>query len=161
MGPAKTEASLKNEALTDLMQLIMRYGEGKPSDGRRKDDPPAGGGKGGGSPKGDDTIESTKAWLAQHTASEVLNRLGWNTNPEKILLLAGFHEATGGEVGWRSADINKCFEQAREQAPGNFTRDIRAVIGDGSIGAVTPRTYKVGRAGWNKIADGIKALSEE
>jgi hypothetical protein len=51
------------------------------------------------------------------------------------------------------------FGQAKEPFPGNFPRDMRAAIDEGVIGAVTPRTYKVGRSGWNKIADAIAKLS--
>jgi hypothetical protein len=49
--------------------------------------------------------------------------------------------------------------RAKETFPANFSRDIATAVNSGLIGAVTPRTYKVGRTGWNKIAESIAKLS--
>jgi hypothetical protein len=105
-----------------------------------------------------DQVGTVKHWLASHTASEVLNRIKWETYPEKILLMGAFHESTDGAEGWKSADMEKRFDQAKETFPANFPREIRLAVDSGTVGAVTPRTYKVGRAGWNKIADAVAKL---
>jgi hypothetical protein len=154
LGPIKTEATLKDSAYTELVQFCLKHHEGSP-DLKGKDltvVPPKD------SPK-EDGIQATQEWLSKHTASEALNRIAWKTNPEKILLLAAFSESNGGEPGWKSADIEKTFEQAKEGFPSNFPRDIRIAIDNSWIGAVTSRTYRVGRAGWSKIGEAIKTLA--
>jgi hypothetical protein len=88
----------------------------------------------------------------------VLNLIGWGANPEKILLLGAFHEANGANDAWRSADMETRFAEAREGFPSNFPRDIRAAIREGLIASVTPRTYRISRTGWNRIADAISKL---
>jgi hypothetical protein len=105
---------------------------------------------------GHSSNESVKGWLASHTSSEVLNLIGWDTNTEKILLMGAFHESNGGEEGWRSGDVEQRFSVAGETFPANFYRDLGGAVGESWVGKVTPRTYKVGRAGWNKIAEAIK-----
>lgn len=156
MGAVKTEASLKDAAYGELMQLVLKHQDGV---GASSDSiPPSGSLSGSIKKDGEPTIEPAKAWIQKHTASEVLSRIGWETNPEKILLLAAFHETHGGTEGWRSADINERFNQAKEPFPANFPRDIRAAIDGGLIGTVSSRTYRVGRTGWLKIEDAIKML---
>lgn len=160
IGAVKTEASLKDAAYNDLMIVIFKHQDGAGAVAPLVTSPPAAN-KTGDAPKVDTSIESVKEWFKRHTASEVLNRIGWKTNPEKILLLGAFHESNGGTEGWRSAEIGERFGQAKEGFPANFPRDIRAALGAGDIGAVTPRTYKVGRVGWNKIAAAIKELETQ
>ena len=82
----------------------------------------------------------------------------WDTNAEKILLLAAHHEAKGGAEGWRSADMETKFSEAKESFPANFSRDVVTSIKDGIIATVTPRTYKVSRSGWNRITDAVSKL---
>jgi hypothetical protein len=155
MGSLKTEASIKDSAYNELMQLVFKHQDGVM--GALAPEKLQDGGKGVPAPKEGET-NPAQQWILKHTASEVLNRIGWKTNPEKILLLGAFHETHGGSEGWRNADINERFNQAKEPVPRNFPRDIRTAIEDGMIGTVTSRTYKVGRAGWNKIAEAIKTL---
>jgi hypothetical protein len=158
MGAVKTEATIKDAAYGELMTFIFKYQDGASGPNVTLTPPAI---KTGDAPKVDTSIESIKEWFKRHTASEVLNRIGWKTNPEKIVLLAAFHESNGGTEAWRSSEINERFNQAKEAFPANFPRDIRATIDSGDVGAVTPRTYKVGRAGWNKIANAIKELETQ
>jgi hypothetical protein len=106
----------------------------------------------------EDPTQATKAWLAKHSASEVLNMIRWDKNPDKILLLAAHYEAKGGAEGWRSADMETKFSEAKEGFPGNFSRDIVTAIKDGMVATVTPRTYKVSRTGWNRIGEAFSKL---
>jgi hypothetical protein len=102
--------------------------------------------------------EATKAQLSSYGAAELLNYLRWDTHPEKILLLAAWHEARGGNTPWKSADMDAVFLNAKERAPANFPRDIKSAIKSGWIHTHTPRTYSVTRTGWNKIADSLAKL---
>jgi hypothetical protein len=151
VGSIKTEVSLKESAYGDLMQFVLKHQDGAAFGASTHEKSAV---RNESTPK-DSEPEPAKEWIKKHTASEVLNRIAWETNPEKILLLGAFHEANGGAEGWRSADINERFKQAKEPFPANFSRDIATAVETGLVGAVTPRTYKVGRAGWNKIAAAI------
>src|SRR5437879_5412790 len=51
--------------------------------------------------------QAIKDFLKQHGAAELLNRLKWDSFPEKILLLGAWHEARGGNTPWRSADMDE------------------------------------------------------
>jgi hypothetical protein len=86
-------------------------------------------------------------------AAELLNRLRWDSYPEKILLLGAWFEARGGSVPWKSADMDEVFKQAKEKPPANFPRDVKQAIKAAWIHPVTPRTYSVTRTGWNKLAE--------
>lgn len=100
--------------------------------------------------------ESTvRTWLAKHAPAEVLNLLKLDTYPEKIVILGACHEARGNGEGWRSADMEKLFSEAKEAPPANFPRDIRNAIKSGDIRPVTPRTYAVSRTGWNRLAEAL------
>ena len=87
------------------------------------------------------------------------NQLSWDTYPEKILLLAAWHEARGGGAPWKSSDMDTVFKQAKEAPPSNFPRDIKAAIKSGWIHTHTPRTYSVTRTGWNRVGDAVARLS--
>jgi hypothetical protein len=102
----------------------------------------------------------SKPWLQGLGAAELLNRLKWDSYPEKILLLGACGEAKGGTTPWKSSDMDEIFKQAKEKPPGNFPRDIQTAIKSGLIHAETPRTYSVTRTGWNKIGQAITALQE-
>jgi hypothetical protein len=102
-----------------------------------------------------DKESSVREALAKHAPAEVLNLLKWDTYPDKILILGASLEARGGGEGWRSADMDKLFAEAKEAPPGNFPRDISKAIKNGDIRPVTPRTYAVSRTGWNKLADAL------
>ena len=102
--------------------------------------------------------EATKSVLASYGAAELLNRLRWETHPEKILLLAAWHEARGGSAPWKSADMDTVFMNAKERPPANFPRDIKTAIKSGWIHTHTPRTYSVTRTGWNKISEALSKL---
>lgn len=102
---------------------------------------------------------ATKERLSSYGAAEVLNHLRWDTHPEKILLLAAWHEARGGTTPWKSSDMDSVFLSAKERSPANFPRDIKTAIKSGWIHTHTPRTYSVTRTGWNKIADSLAKLT--
>jgi len=102
--------------------------------------------------------EATKGLLASYGAAELLNQLRWETHPEKILLLAAWHEARGGSTPWKSADMDTVFMNAKERPPANFPRDIKTAIKSGWIHTHTPRTYSVTRTGWNKVSESISKL---
>jgi len=151
-------ASLKDEALTTILQLIQE---------KRDDSAPATP-SGGGVP-GQGTVmeapivngneESIKAVLNERGGAELLNQLKWDSYPAKILLLGAWHEARGGTTPWRSADMDDTFKLAKESPPSNFPRDIKNAIKSGWIHNETPRTYTVTRTGWNKIGQALKELN--
>lgn len=99
------------------------------------------------------TEDDVKNQLKNLGAAELLNRVKCDNYPDKILLLAAWCETHGGNPGWKSADIDKTFAQAKEQSPANFPRDIKQAIKSGWIHTMTPRSYCVTRSGWNKVAD--------
>ena len=99
------------------------------------------------------TEDDVKNQLKNFGAAELLNHVKCDNYPDKILLLAAWCETHGGNPGWKSADIDKTFAQAKERPPANFPRDIKQTIKSGWIHTVTPRSYCVTRSGWNKVAD--------
>jgi hypothetical protein len=146
-------ANLKDEALVSIMQLVQA---------QRDDSVPA-------TPTssvtsltaqpmngGNDSEESIKATLKAHGGAELLNQLKWDSFPEKILLLAAWHEAREGTTPWRSADMDDTFKLAKESTPKNFPRDIKNAIKSGWIHNETSRTYVVTRTGWNKIGQALR-----
>jgi hypothetical protein len=148
-----SQAVLNDEALPDLLTLITKHKaqEAAPapsSTATGSADAPAAGDRG----------IAAKQWLNQHSASEVLNLIKWDTNPDKILLMGAWHEASGKPEGWRSADMESRFSEAKEGFPANFPRDIATAIKEGLVAPVTPRTYKVSRTGWNKIGEAVAKI---
>ena len=107
---------------------------------------------------GHNNEDAVKEFLKKHSAAELLNRLKWDTFPDKILLLGAYHEARGGVVPWRSSDMEEAFKQAKETPPGNFPRDIKTTIKSSWVHNVTPRTYTITRTGWNKIGQALEGL---
>jgi hypothetical protein len=158
-GSLALRVILKDEALTALQKIVFEY---------QSDEVPVFSAESISIPpaqltpilpvnNGDSTTAS-KAWLSKHSASEALNLIGWDTNPEKILILGAFFESRGGAEGWRSADMQDKFSEARDSFPKNFPRDVSAAIKDNLIATVTARSYKVSRTGWNKIAEAVASL---
>jgi len=162
-GSLALRVLLKDEALADLQKVVLEYQSDEelpiqtqvvPFNGSNvsSSPPPA-------LATGGDTMAAAKAWLTNHSAAEVLNLIGWKTNPEKILILGAFHESkSSAEQDWRSSHIEQWFSEAREQFPSNFTRDISNAVKENLIAPVTYRTYKVSRTGWNKLAEATAAL---
>ena len=149
-------ANLKDEALTTILQLIHE----------KRDDStptapistaPVSQNLGIESLPGNDSEEAIKATLNERGGAELLNQLRWESFPEKILLLAAWHEARGGTTPWRSADMDDTFKLAKESPPSNFPRDIKNAIKSGWIHNETPRTYVVTRTGWNKIGQALRS----
>jgi len=150
-------ASLKDEALTSILQLIQeKRDDSAPTTPTSIAQAPAGQGAGIESLLGNDSEEVTKAVLTDRSGAELLNQLRWESFPEKILLLAAWHEARGGVTPWRSADMDDTFKSAKESPPSNFPRDIKNAIKSGWIHNETPRTYVVTRTGWNKIGQALR-----
>ena len=81
-----------------------------------------------GAPLAGNSEEAVKAYLKDYGAAELLNRLRWDSYPEKILLLGAWFEARGGSVPWKSADMDEVFKQAKEKPPANFPRDVKQAI---------------------------------
>jgi hypothetical protein len=104
---------------------------------------------------GSNSEDAVKSFLKEYGAAELLNRLRWDSYPEKILLLAAWFEARGGTVPWKSADMDEVFKQAKEKPPANFPRDIKQAIKAAWIHPMTPRTYAVTRTGWNKLTEAL------
>lgn len=102
-----------------------------------------------------DKESSVRQMFTKHAPAEVLNLLKWDTYPDKILIMGAYYEAKGGGEGWRSADMEKIFAEAKEAPPANFPRDIRNAIKSGDIRPVTPRTYAVSRTGWNRLSEAL------
>ncbi len=107
---------------------------------------------------GHNNEQAIKELLKDHGAAELLNRLKWDSFPEKILLLGAWYEARGGTTPWRSSDMDETFKQAKESPPRNFPRDIKNAIKSGWIHAETPRTYAITRSGWNRIGQATENL---
>jgi len=153
-------ASLKDEALTSILQLIQekRDDSGSPSTNPVAQAPTAPGTVSEISipNENEDTV---KSMLRERGGAELLNQLRWDSFQEKILLLGAWHEARGGSTPWRSADMDDTFKLAKETPPANFPRDIRNAIKAGWIHNETPRTYVVTRTGWNKIGQALRDLN--
>jgi len=143
------QAQLADEALAEIITLIQKH---RVEEQVVSPAEPAASGIANQSGEKESVV---RAWLAKHAPAEVLNFLKWDTYPEKILVLAACHEARGGGEGWRSADMDKLFAEAKEGPPANFPRDISSAIKAGDIRPVTPRTYAISRSGWNKLADAL------
>jgi hypothetical protein len=143
-------ATLKDEALPKLIELSQQF--------RDEEEPvqqtiPASGATAKGAPLTGNSEEAVKAYLKDYGAAELLNRLRWDSYPEKILLLGAWFEARGGSVPWKSADMDEVFKQAKEKPPANFPRDVKQAIKTAWIHPVSPRTYSVTRTGWSKLAE--------
>jgi hypothetical protein len=153
-------ASLKDEALTTLLQLIQeKRDDSVPTTATSITQASTGQGAAIESLLGNDTEEAIKAALHDRGGAELLNQLRWESFPEKILLLAAWHEARGGTTPWRSADMDDTFKLAKESPPSNFPRDIKNAIKSGWIHNETPRTYVVTRTGWNKIGQALRGAN--
>jgi hypothetical protein len=148
------QAAVTDAALTELIRITQEYRDQEADGGATAPLVPLEARKGSPSPG----EEATKGLLASLGAAELLNQLRWDTHPEKILLLAAWHEARGGSTPWKSADMDAVFMNAKERPPANFPRDIRTAIKSGWIHTHTPRTYSVTRTGWNKISDSLSKL---
>jgi hypothetical protein len=158
-------ANLRDDALAELIQLVQENRDDavSPASGSVVDT----GGTAPIAPTGiagfmtsNNNEQAIKDFLKTHGAAELLNRLKWDSFPEKILLLAAWHEARGGSAPWRSADMDETFKQAKESPPRNFPRDIKNAIKSGWIHAETPRTYTVTRSGWNRIGKATENLEQ-
>ncbi|HZT23582.1 MAG TPA: hypothetical protein VFB55_11815, partial [Verrucomicrobiae bacterium] len=115
------QAELKNEALSEVIALIQRHRVEEPSLPMEQSAVPI-------NNQIEDKESAVRTYLAKHSPAEVLNLLKWETYPEKILVLGACHEARGNGEGWRSADMDKLFAEAKEAPPANFPRDIRNAI---------------------------------
>jgi len=109
---------------------------------------------------GHNNEQAIKEFLKDHSAAELLNRLKWDSFPEKILLLGAWYESRGGSTPWRSSDMDETFKQAKESSPRNFPRDIKNAIKSGWIHAETPRTYAITRSGWNRIGQATENMEQ-
>jgi hypothetical protein len=138
------QAQLNDEALGETIALIQKH--------RIDEAPPL-----SAEPAANnrDKESSVRESLAKHAPAEVLNLLKLDTYPDKILILGACHEARGNGEGWRSADMDKLFAEAKETPPANFPRDISKAIKSGDVRPVTPRTYAVSRTGWNRLAEAL------
>lgn len=153
------QAVLKDDALMELLTFITKH----KSDEVAPPPPPPAGIFVDSMPVNQtgERSAAVKAWMNKHSAAEILNKIKWDTNPEKILLMGAFHESKADAKSWRSADMEMRFGEAKETPPTNFPRDIANGIKSGFITTVTPRTYIVSRTGWNRIADAIVKLPPE
>jgi hypothetical protein len=141
------QAQLDDKALSETITLIQKH--------RIEEAPPPVVEQPMAAANNRDKESSVREALPKHAPAEVLNLLKWDTYPDKILILGACHEARGGGEGWRSADMDKLFAEAKEAPPANFPRDISKAIKSGDIRPVTPRTYAISRTGWNKLADSL------
>ena len=149
-GSLSTQVTLKDEAIGDLLKIISQYQSDDSID-----------------PGGDllkdlsdlnkesERLTFARSWLDDRSAAEILTRIGWETFPERILLLGAHYETTNGIIGWRSADIEEQFKAAKAHPPASFARDVNSAIKAGIIAAVTPNTYKVSKTGWLKVYEAI------
>jgi hypothetical protein len=137
------QAQLDDKALGEAIALIQKH--------RIEEAPPPVAEQPGPTANNRDKESSVREILAKHAPAEVLNLLKWETYPDKILILGACYEARGGGEGWKSADMEKVFAEAKETPPANFPRDISKAIKSGDIRTVTPRTYAISRTGWNRL----------
>ncbi len=162
-------ANLKDEALPAVIKLIQENRDDSspqsatpiPITGSSNSGLPPLGSAQGAELSGQNSDQPVRDFLKQNGAAELLNRLKWDGNSEKILLLGAWHEARDGKTPWRSSDMDEIFKQAKEAPPGNFGRDIGRAVKSGWVQALTPRTYSITRTGWNKIKLGIEGLTQE
>ena len=157
-------ANLRDDALPPLIQLLQEFRDESGTPASPMTDISAGTGATlgvaiPGTLTGHSNEQTIKEFLKAHGAAELLNRLKWDSFPEKILLLGAWYESRGGGTPWRSADMDETFKQAKENPPRNFPRDIKNAIKSGWIHAETPRTYAVTRSGWNKIGQAMDNLA--
>ena len=147
-------ATLKDDALAELIKLTQTYGDEQATQ-------IVAASESAGSIEGKPSLllsaneEDVKSHLKNFGAAELLNHVKCDNYPEKILVLAAWYETHGGKPGWRSADMDETFKQAKESPPANFPRDIKQAIKSGLIHALTARTYSVTRSGWNKVAGAL------
>lgn len=111
-------ANLQDGALPALVQLIQDNRDDSAStapipavEARAASSP--GGASMPGSMLSNNNEQAIKDFLRSHGAAELLNRLKWDSFPEKILLLGAWHEARGGTVPWRSADMDDMRRSSR------------------------------------------------
>ncbi len=149
------QAAVTDAALSELIRITQEYRDQEAESTDTTTTPTSPDQAKGSAPVGE---EATKGLLASYGAAELLNQLRWDTHPEKILLLAAWHEARGGSTPWKSADMDAVFMNAKERPPANFPRDIKTAIKSGWIHTHTPRTYSVTRTGWNKISESLSKL---
>jgi hypothetical protein len=158
LSRSNLQASVKDEALSELIKITQEFRDQEmpsmtvPTSLAVTESPM----KVSASSPGNE--ESVRTHLAGYGAGELLNHIRWETYAEKILLLGAWYEARGGNVPWKSADMDAVFKQAKEGVPSNFPRDIKVAIKSGWIHTHTPRTYSVTRTGWNKIAEALSKL---
>lgn len=80
---------------------------------------------------GDGKVTGVAASERRRVASsprDVLVSSGAKTNPEKIVAFALYVERQGDKDTFTVDDVRPLFRQAREPAPGNFSRDLDAAI---------------------------------
>ena len=151
-------ANLKDEALASIIQLIQEKRDDSAPTVTTSPPPSLVAQNAFADPRnGNDSEEEIKATLKALGGAELLNQLKWDSFPEKILLLAAWHEARDGTTPWRSSDMDDIFKLAKESPPSNFPRDIKNAIKSGWIHNETPRTYVVTRTGWNRIGQALRA----
>ncbi|HEX3627281.1 MAG TPA: hypothetical protein VH280_17885 [Verrucomicrobiae bacterium] len=157
-GSLSTQVTLNDEAIGGLLKLIAEH-QSDDDVPQRAPEPLAPMGESvrdlSDPSKEQDRLNLARSWMKEHSESESLSKIGWNTFAEQILILGAHHEAATGETGWKSATIEDRFKAARIPAPGNFARDISTAIKNGLVATVTPRTYKVSKTGWLKIYEAI------
>ena len=141
------QAQLDDKALGEAITLIQKH--------RIEEAPPLVAEQPVAAASNHDKESSARGMMAKHAPAEVLNLLKWDTYPDKILILGACIEARGGGEGWRSADMEKIFAEAKEAPPANFPRDISKAIKSGDVRPVTPRTYAVSRTGWNRLSEAL------
>jgi hypothetical protein len=154
------QAAVTDDALSDLIMITQKFRDQNaaastgvgPQSAAAKELPV----NGSAAPLGEEML---KTRLGSYGAAELLNQLPWDTYPEKILLLAAWHEARGGGAPWKSSDMDVVFKQAKEAPPSNFPRDIKAAIKSGWIHTHTPRTYSVTRTGWTRVEGAVAKLN--
>ncbi|MBI3414603.1 MAG: hypothetical protein HY043_04665 [Verrucomicrobia bacterium] len=149
------QAHVKDEALTELIKLTQEYRE---EIGPFSESPVSAARSSAGNPSETTSEDAVKSFIKSHGAAELLTLVKWESFPDKILLLGAWHEARGGSLPWKSADMDELFSQAKDKGPANFPRDIKQAIKSGWIHAATARTYTVTGTGWKRIGEAIQRL---
>src|SRR5260221_12662131 len=80
---------------------------------------------------GHNNEQAIKELLKDHGAAELLNRLKWDSFPEKILLLGAWYEARGGANPWRRSELGETFNEAQENPAPDFPPELKKPLKHG------------------------------
>src|SRR5271170_7174161 len=104
-GSTVIQTTLKDEAFPALLKLVTEFESSEPVSTAPAIDPLPGFSNvdDGNKKNTEEKLSFAKNWLKEHSPAEALTFLGWETFPERILVLGALFEASGKDPGWRNA----------------------------------------------------------